>query len=206
MKFGFELEAFTFGADEHPRLTPAGLPMDDCGWLAEIRSEPHDNVTKAFALLDAERRIVEKQAKALGCVLLYEPLFEIPRDLKVEAARRGGKPPIKYRNLYGYQTHKNPTRLQTASLHISVTNEQHFTYYAKDAGTKVFNYPGFIDYALLVTTLDKAFKAEILKAKRNPGFYEVKSDGRIEYRSLPNDVDLNKVAEVLDTVKHKLYK
>lgn len=204
MKFGFELEAFTFGADEQPILAPSGLPKDECGWLAEIRSEPHDNVTKAFALLDAERRIVEKQAKLLGCVLLYEPLFEIPRDLKVEAARRGGKPPIKYRNLYGHQTHKNPTRLATASLHISVTNAELVWFTDSNRSQQSKPYPGFIDYAVLVTTFDKAFKAEIAKAKRNPGFYEVKPDGRIEYRSLPNDVDLNRVANVLDDVQHKL--
>lgn len=67
-----------------------------------------------------------------------------------------------------------------------------------------FSYPGFVDHAMLVGRLDSAFKAEIRAARRNPGFYERKGDGRIEYRSLPNNVDLEKVREVLGSIYQEL--
>lgn len=210
MKYGFELEAFCTTRDLQqasrtiPCLVPYGLPFDECGWLAEIRSEPHTDITKAIFFLKAEQAKVERQAARAGIKLVYVPLMEIPRDLKVQAARTHSKGLISYRNIYGYETHKNPTKLQTASLHVSFTNEKSFNYDTCSHSTppvvtrnNKFNYPGFVDHAKIITTFDRAFKAEIAKAKRNPGFYEVKGDGRIEYRSLPNDVSLDKVEQVL---------
>ncbi len=195
MKFGFELEAFCI-KEGKPVLVPVGLPLDECGWLAEIRSEPHNDLLKAAYLLNAERAIVEAQTQKLDIQLLYKPLYEIPRDLKVEATRRSGKGQIKFRNIYGYQTHKNPTNLQTASLHVSFTNEQEGSYQVGKEWKK-YAYPGFVDHAKIIVGMDKAFKDELRAAKRNPGFYERKYDGRIEYRSLPNDVSLTKVVGVL---------
>jgi hypothetical protein len=46
---------------------------------------------------------------------------------------------------------------------------------------------------------DKAFKEEIKNSYRNPGFYELKSDGRIEYRSLPNNINMDKLINVIQT-------
>lgn len=206
MKIGFELEAFCLaskdlGPDKGgnalvPCLVPDGLPLDECGWLVEVRSEPHSDVTKAIFLLQAETRTVEAQAKAKRVSLSYVPLLEIPRDLKVKAARRHGKGLLTFRNLYGHETHR--TRFATASLHVSFTEERTFRY---GAGTPIvnhtFTYPGFIDHARIIVSLDKAFAKEIAAAKRNPGFYEVKGDGRIEYRSLPNNVCLDKLEREL---------
>ena len=207
MKFGFELELFCReplvgdGVGEvvggNYVLVPNGLPYDECGWLVEIRSEPHTDIRKAIALLQAEFDSVKEQAIDKGIILEQIPLAEIPRDLKVQAARKHGKGLINYRNIYGYETHKNSTRFQTASVHVSFTDERTFHYENKDGRNREFHYPGFVDHAKLIVGLDKAFVAEIKAAKRNPGFYEIKGDGRIEYRSLPNNIDLNKLREVL---------
>jgi hypothetical protein len=129
--------------------------------------------------------------------LLYEPLFEIPRDLKVQAAKHYSKGQLKYENIYGYETHRCSTKLATASLHVSFTNELERTYVDHKGNYVEHKYQGFIDHAKFIVALDKAFKKEIKEAKRNPGFYEVKYDGRIEYRSLPNNVSLDKLEEVL---------
>jgi hypothetical protein len=196
MKLGFEVEAFCL-KDGKPVL-PTTLPIDECGWLAEVRSEPHTDVRKAIYLLMAEMEAVEALAAKEGITLSYVPLLEIPRDLKVQAARAHGKGQISYRNIYGHECHKNSTKLQTASLHISFTEFKEFVYYeGADKNRRTFNYPGFVDHAKIIASLDKAFKEEIWKAKRNPGFYEVKGDGRIEYRSLPNNIDLEKLQGVL---------
>jgi hypothetical protein len=198
IKFGFELEAFVL-KNEKPVLVPCGLPYDECGWLVEIRSEPHHSVREAIHLLLACKERVERTAEKLGVSLSYTPLLEIPRNLKVSAARLHGKGLLRYQNLYGFQTHKNPTKLQTASLHISVTNQREFHHFNKAKEKQdVFCYSGFVDHAKLIVQLDRAFKAEISAAKRNPGFYEIKQDGRIEYRSLPNNVDLEKVISELE--------
>lgn len=231
MKYGFELEAFVLREEEgatHPALrhptgppdnvtevrrvpvlVPDTLPFDECGWLAEVRSEPHRDITKAIYLLQAETKEVERLAKKAGVTLSYVPLLEIPRDLKVKAARAHGKGLIRFRNLYGHETHRNSTKLQTASLHVSVTEEKVYSYTRAitTAATGCYSaphqfiYPGFVDHAKLIVGLDKAFAAEIKAAKRNPGFYEVKADGRIEYRSLPNNVDLGKLEDVLRRLK-----
>lgn len=205
MKIGFELEAFCLDTEGKPVLVPDGLPFDECGWLIEVRSEPHTSVGKAIALLIGEQKYVEELAAARKVSLSYVPLFAIPRDLKVQAARRNGKGLIQYRNVYGFETHRNSTLLATASLHVSFTEERVFTYSersnCKECGHtehKQFKYQGFVDHAKIIVGLDKAFKEEIKKAQRNPGFYEVKSDGRIEYRSLPNNVDLDKVSATLE--------
>lgn len=202
MKIGFELEAFCLNVKTgNPILVPTSLPMDECGWLVEVRSEPHTDIVKAIHLLRAETEKVQKLAGKNDVVLLFEPLYEIPRDLKVQAARRTGKGILQYRNVYGHETHKNSTRFATASMHISFTEERQFHYW-NDSTKKnaVFTYQGFIDHAKLIFGLDAAFKEEIKQAKRNPGFYEVKYDGRIEYRSLPNNVSLGKVQSVLENL------
>lgn len=207
MKFGFELEYFcineakAIGEVDKPCLVPDGLPYDECGWLVEVRSEPHTVIKKAIFLLKAEVEHVEAVAQRKGVKLGKVPLLAIPRDLKVKAAREHSKGRLTYRNVYGHETHRNGTNLATASLHISVTEERKF-HYLKKVDTShyepsSFSYPGFVDHAKLIIGLDLAFKDEIRKARRNPGFYEVKGDGRLEYRSLPNDVDLDKVEREL---------
>lgn len=81
MKYGFELEFFCEKVDPTwdgtlkegmtdspmvPCLVPAGLPYDECGWLVEVRSEPHADLRCAIALLQAEVEKVTEQAKAKG--------------------------------------------------------------------------------------------------------------------------------------------
>ena len=235
LKIGFELELFcrTFeedGGGGEYCLVPDGLPYDECGWLVEVRSEPHHDLDKAIALLEAELLIVARAAWKAGVVLVREPLIEIPRELRVAAARIHDKGRISYQNIYGHQTHRCSPRFATAALHISLTNSHCFQYfkpeYTKSAGTvqgsmfgwakfnlptpKIamkeaeFGYPGFVDHALLIGFLDKYFKTEIRAARRNPGFYERKADGRIEYRSLPNNVDLEKVRDVIGSIYKEL--
>lgn len=212
MKIGFELELFcqkVVGDGVEPCLVPAGLPYDECGWLVEVRSEPHTEVRKAIALFKSDITDIFEKAKRYGVQLAQVPLMEVPRDLKVQAARRFSKGKIKYRNVYGYETHRNKTSLQTASIHVSFTNQQEVIYntFNERPGDNTlhrterkFVYPGFVDHARIIVGLDRAFATEIRAAKRNPGFYEVKPDGRIEYRSLPNDIDLGKLQMVLEEV------
>lgn len=47
---------------------------------------------------------------------------------------------------------------------------------------------GTFDFVEIIRNLDSEFKDEITTANRQPGFYSVKDDIRVEYRSLPNFV------------------
>lgn len=206
MKYGFELEMFctrSIGVEPgnvEPCLVPDGLPYDECGWLIEVRSEPHSNIRKAIALFQAEIDSVKEKAAKANILTVTIPLMEIPRNLKVAAQRKHGKGLLTYRNIYGHETHRNSTKLATASIHVSFTNKIEW-HYTNDKGLpRVHKYPGFVDHARLIIGLDRAFAAEIKAAKRNPGFYEVKGDGRVEYRSLPNNVDLEKLRKVLEAL------
>lgn len=69
-----------------------------------------------------------------------------------------------------------------------------------ETSTKTIEYVvnKFIDVPKVIMILDKEFKDEIAKAKRLPSAYEVKPHG-FEYRSLPNNVDIDKLLYVLDS-------
>jgi hypothetical protein len=57
------------------------------------------------------------------------------------------------------------------------------------------------DFRPIIERLDKEFAAELKMSNRQPGFYAVKDDCRVEYRSLPNFVftpDLAKIKPLLE--------
>ncbi len=76
---------------------------------------------------------------------------------------------------------RSPKAYLYAGLHISITNPRSYT---GDNNREVTYFPCF-DYPSIFRKLEKEFTSEIKAAYRNPGFYEVKPDGRVEYRSLP---------------------
>jgi len=191
LKYGLEKEYFLL-KDGKP-IVVSGFPADECGLLVEARGEPHYSITGAiFSLLSKDYELQTK-AKKESLVLSDQPLMVIPHDVKLEAMRRFAKPLIKYENLYGHKAHKNSLREQTAGVHISFTSPQSYSY---DNG-KIYKYNTIFDFVQIFKKLDKAFAEEIKSAKRLPGFYELKTDGRIEYRSLPANVNLFKVIEIL---------
>ena len=89
----------------------------------------------------------------------------------------------------------------TAGIHLSVTDEQTETVmsYDRDGGqnNKTVSHNVLWDFSSLFRLLDKMFVNEIKDSKRNPGFYELKYDGRIEYRSLPTNIDYGKLIDVV---------
>lgn len=196
MKFGLEVEFFLLDKLGTPMLVPSGVPKDDCGWLVEARGEPANSIYKAVGSVVAETaQIKALLAKDFNDVLLdlKTPWRKLDQALLKAARRANSKGPVKYQNLYG---HKDPAigNVQTAGTHISFTNPR--TYF--DDSKQTQEYYAFWDYRPLFEALDHRFLNEIRAARRRPGFYEVKSDGRIEYRSLPNMIDLWEVAEFIE--------
>lgn len=192
MRFGFEREYFVRNSVGDFVLVPLGVPMDDCGYLAEARGEAHSNpLSAAFLLLAEEASVKAKLPK--GVKLAFIDTTEVSDATLRAALRRNGKSayPHERGNLYGYD-YDAGDRLCRAGLHVHFSN-------IRDVETKsgyVESIPQIMDMPKIIQLLDKAFKSEIDAAKRIVGCYEMKPHG-FEYRSLPASVDPRKVAEVL---------
>lgn len=204
MKIGLEKEFFLVDGEDNLNLLTGDLgvlPHDDCGWLVEARGKPFYKITEAVFSLKADcyeiRHILKKRINVAEELffLVDTPIMPVTRSVKVEASRHFAKGLTKYGNLYGFQYHRNNQSEATAGLHISFTSPQCSG--CSDCHKMGHSYNGNFDWPAIFTGLDKAFAEEIKAAKRRPGFYEIKHDGRVEYRSLPSNVDLYKLIEVL---------
>lgn len=198
MKIGLEKEFFVLNLVESPNnpiVCPTSLTPDECGLLAEARGKAFENPVEAVFSLKADIHRLFRTAAGLGLTLRENPTMVIPKNVKIQAARTFAKGLTKYENLYGYQSHKNRGNEQTAGIHISFTKPANFIH---EKG--VFTYNSMFDWVKIFRQLDKAFSTEIKAARRLPGFYELKTDGRIEYRSLPANASLDKIINVLEEI------
>lgn len=198
IKIGLEKEFFLLSkVGDIPLVVPKLLPADESGVLVEARGKPFTNPIKAVFDLKAEIFRLDQLVKDQSFYLDDSPIMTIPRETMVKARRTYEKGLISYRNLYGFKHHRNRQTEQTAGIHISFTNEKTLSYNARITdGTyekKKLVYYAQFDWATIFTELDKRYKERIKLAKRNPGFYELKSNGRIEYRSLPSNIDLDEL-------------
>ncbi len=203
---GLEKEYFLVNEDccaeqQEPVVIPTDshLSYDDCGWLIEARGKPYHDVTEAiFSLLADESRIKDTLAiynrrRTESYALSFANTMTVSKAIRIKALRTYQKGLIKYQNLYGHEHHAHKGDDCGAGVHISFTHPREITL---EKGSTIVNQN--FDWARLFLGLDEAFKDEIKAAHRLPGFYELKYDGRIEYRSLPSDIDLHRVKEVLE--------
>lgn len=204
MKIGLEKELWLIGTDGKPFIIPSSIPHDDCGLLVEARSKPCDDVTEAvYSLMADETRIRNQVAtqRALpnnplnGAMLNDSPIQKIDRRTEIEVQRNYVKGAIRWQNIYGIRLPSNRRGTMTAAIHVSFTNPT----ITERNGTvnKMF------DFVTLFRGLDIAFAEEIKTAGRKPGFYEIKDDGRIEYRSLPANVPFETLIKKLTLVLSK---
>ena len=198
LKIGLEKEFFVVDAESGDYIiVPNGLPHDDCGWLAEARGKPNTDIVEAIHSLYADCYRLHETAKDLGCRLVGINVVKLSRKLQLQAQRKYAKGKIHYENLYGYEHHRNSASECLAGVHVSFTNECTI-FYGDDNKSRSYN--GIFDYAKLFRRLDDIYAEEIKDAKRRPGFYEIKPDGRIEYRSLPTSINLMNLITNLQTV------
>jgi len=198
MNFGLEKEMFVTDSLGKLVLPCLGLPTDHNPILAEARGDPANNIIDAVFLLEAQVYRMHKIAERAKQKLSDEPISKINNNLrdKIHRDSRLRKAADVSENLYGHMRHKNKDNEVTAGVHLSVTNKRTYVINAKENQLGTFNAPW--DFAKFVLFMDTLFAVEILKAKRNPGFYEIKPDGRIEYRSLPANVNLYKVIDAVE--------
>lgn len=205
LTIGLEKELFVLNGGQPVVILPSmGIPFDECGLLAEARGEPHTNPVDAVFSLRAKVYEIDGMVKLAGWALSDKPFLKIPRNIMVETSRAHSKGITSHQNLYGYQAHRNAVNEQTAGIHISFTNPRVVNCRCGDKGVEACHkYFAMWDFVQVFRALDEAFKAEIKASKRNPGFYELKGDGRVEYRSLPADASLDKIIAVLTDLRKK---
>lgn len=191
MKIGLEKEFFVL-RENKPIVVPPQLSADESGVLAEARGNAFSNVTEAIFSLQASAYDLSKRAEKMKVSLVDHPLMVIPRSVRLEANRIYAKGLTRHENLYGHKSHRNLISEQTAGVHVSFTKTRE-----EKIADRTFRSNEIFDFPQIFRKLDEAFAVEIKQAKRRPGFYELKPDGRIEYRSLPANVDMDKLIDVL---------
>ncbi len=198
MKYGFEIEFFLTQKKTFV-ICPKGMEsqMDECGWLAEARGKPKsDPIEAAFSCLADIHRlktlVTEKKLR-----LSSVSYAELTPELMRQARRTHGKRnyPEGRGNIHNLDFAPDD-ELARAGLHI------HFSdyYERKDDKGVVHQDHCPINMPKIIQAFDKEFEADIYEAKRLPGFYEMKSWG-FEYRSLPNTINLVRVAEFIQREK-----
>lgn len=203
LKFGFEREFFLYKKGVIS-LVPkeGGIPMDECGYLVESRSEPHfDPIKAAFLLLAEEFKLRMEVAKA-GYKLVLKPFEIITPEFQRQALRHFGKNALPHErgNLWELELPIEQDIVGRAGLHIHFSNPIDF----RDKRHRLVGTASqMIDMVKIIQTLDKAFEKEITDARRIKGNYEMKSGthGGFEYRSLPANIDVCKVSQILNTLK-----
>lgn len=214
-QYGFECEYWVMplgGEETAPILVPQSIPSDECGYLAEVRAEPHkDPLTAAYLMLAEEDRLQYKARNfTVGqCILVKNGATrQLSDEFKRQALRQRGKQeyPQGRGNIYG-KDYSPKDKLSRAGLHVHFSNSEEVRWTSEGVACKECGHrhksefsrtvPQQQDIAKIVRTLDEAFKEQIKAAKRIPGFYELKPHG-FEYRSLPADVNPVLVARVIE--------
>lgn len=199
LKIGLEQEFFVLGSTGILIMCPKSIPHDSCGLLAEARGEPHTDACQAVYSVLAAKASLEREAKKQNLQLHHSDLEKIPTHVRLAAQRYYDKGRVHHVNLYNHLKHKNLQSEQTAGIHISFTNPR--DHYMEQ---KKFTYNAIFNFVPIIQKFDRAFADEIKAAKRRPGFYEIKPDGRIEYRSLPATANMNKIIDILIDIQNKL--
>lgn len=202
IKIGFEVEFFVEEMVGGEIVLPsiAGLSSnmcDECGWLAEARSNPFEDIY--FTSFDLTRN-VDKMKKYLKSEykLSHLTTVRLPHKLLWKAVRQFGKHSADDECMYGEIKERKD---QTAGFHIHFSNSTEV--YRNSNKEYVY---GSLNIPYIIKFFDKAFKEEIKCSKRQPGCYEMKPWG-FEYRSLPNTVfaQLGKVEHVcIDLLKESI--
>jgi len=220
MKYGIELEFFI--VDKDNKLVPAfkvTSNVDGNPVIGEVRTGVHDNIVDCVyelkKLLFLEKLKVEAKGYKMdfSTVKTVDDIFLKELRKSKEFMNKKENDVLEELSIYpkGAIGKMLPRNTYKASLQINLSENKEFTYtkynkvtvedkYKYDSETTTKSYSGIFDYLTILFKLDEAFLEEIKEAKRVKGVYAIKNGkfgNRIEYRSLPNNIDHNKLILVL---------
>jgi len=205
MKYGIELEFFVKKRNIVPAIEGT-YNVDGNHIIGELRTKVHDSITDCVFELKKLLYLEEKALSKKGYTLLLIPEIKVDdKFLKDFRASRGyseKKNQLETFSIYGKSTGKILSVKQfKASLQINISNTEEVSFYtySKEDKKEKYTYKTrntLFEFPTIIRNLDKIFSSEIKNSKRVPGVYAIK-DGefgkRIEYRSLPNNINLDKL-------------
>lgn len=220
LKYGIELEFFV--KDNEGNVVPAyqvTRNLDGNPVVGEIRTKVHDNIVDCVfeleKLLFLEKEKINKAGYNLSLEHVVTLSNEQKRTLREDKSFVSAKEMTVLKEFSIYANGKLGkilgNNVYKASLQINVNNITDFSYpsfekiqvdnkYKYETKYIQKNYASLFNFAEILFKLDIAFAEDIQKTGRVKGVYAIKAGelgDRIEYRSLPNTVDLMKVIEVL---------
>lgn len=204
MKYGIELEFFVTKNNNIVPAYKATYNLDGNPVVGELRTGIFDSIEEC--IFDLKRLIYQEESslhkKGFGLLLKSEVTVN---DNFIRNLRRDRRF-VDYKNkeyteelsIYGEaETSILNTNKFKASLQINFSRSTQL--HKTTSGRRIYGGLMF-DYVDIIRKLDVNFKEEIKTTKRVKGIYAIKSgeiSNRIEYRSLPNNVDLFKIIELL---------
>jgi len=202
MKYGIELEFFVTKDGEKVPAYRGTSNVDGNPVVGELRTGVFNSIGKCVfdlkRLIYQERLWLGKRGYVMHIIPEMTVNDDFIRNLRQDRHYTDKKEYTDILSIYGEAKYNVlPVNKFKASLQINVS---------KDTVVRVTEDKEFIrggsmfDYVGLISKLDNAFKDEIKASKRTKGIYAIKRgevSDRIEYRSLPNTVDLYKIIEVL---------
>ncbi len=195
MNFGFELEGF-YKQNGSITLPPTDFPTDDFKGLCEVRT-----FGGKASLEEAYFDLLCEYSKYQFDIETSQFKFSTS-ELSVLRRRGIYKDQVNIQNLYG-KVPRELNRTTFASLQLNISHCTRNEFYDKEGRFHAAEYSVF-DYVPIIRALDKEFGNEITAANRQIGWYAVKDNCRVEYRSLPNTLfttDIQKINLLLQRIK-----
>ena len=184
LKIGLDIEHFLVDKNNNI-VCPSDYGITDhdaCGFLAELRAKPFEDIEHSFYDLSLKYKKLSPILEEKGLKIDPRSKIKLPIKFLFKVGRSFGKDRQKDDCMYGEVKHHT---YQTAGLHIHFSGE-------------VFE----LNIPKIILFLDNRFKKEILAEGRQLGLYEMKHYG-FEYRSLPGNIDLDKVKTALKLLSLK---
>jgi hypothetical protein len=222
MNYGIELEFFVVDMADINKPIPAYKStnnIDGNPILGEIRTKIHDNICdcvfelKKLLYREETQLIDNKRLLRLASEMRFDKdtLLSLRKDALY--SYRKEMEVLEEKSIYpnGKTGKFLPRDLCKASLQINFSENKDITYpeyekvqvedkYKYVSSTRKKSYSGLFDYVSIIAKLDKYFANDIAEAGRVKGVYAIKSGelgDRIEYRSLPNTVNLDSLMAFL---------
>lgn len=191
---GLECEFFLLDSKKALTVPDYSYPTDDFPLLVEARSIASNNLFDAVESLRQEYRRLDLLAKSKKQRLLVENWQ--PKSEGILKAILKARHDFSKEDEPEYSNYKqlaisalNETHY-SSGIHISFKKEvTHRIWLSNEKGDSNYHTitrGEIFDFLPYLHALDKEFELDIKKSDRTPGFYGVKDDGRVEYRSLPS--------------------
>lgn len=205
--YGLEFEFFVEKEGEVIPAFTVTSNLDGNPVIGELRTKVHTSLIDAVFELKKLIHLEKIKLEKVGCVMSANNTVKVSEDFlrsvrkSDEFINRKSLDKLEEFSVYGKKVGKIlPNGVYKTSLQLNMSDFSNYSYDYKDKNDKwesfkyvkavLFNFPD------LIKKLDTTFKEEIATANRVAGVYAIKdgeTTNRIEYRSLPSTVELEKL-------------